>query len=85
MARQAEKQLYLSDLLVHNINLLRNDEKYLLGELAQIANGLCGIELAKNEIGNGRVIELLKEAKDILTTYHFLISILSEEKEVQNV
>lgn len=58
--------------------LLKDNEefKYLTG--SRIADAMCGIVQAKEEVKNERVNELLDIAVDVLVEYHYLLSIMKK-------
>lgn len=69
--------LFLSDALVHNIKLCRENDQYTYYK-TDIADGLCGIELAMNEVSDPRIKKLLQVAKDVLITHHFYVDLMGE-------
>jgi hypothetical protein len=71
--------LYLSDLLVHNIRLCRDNDQFVSYK-ADIADALCGITIAMDEITTPRVKHLLEIARDVITTHHFYIDLMAEVK-----
>ena len=74
-----DKDLFLCDLLVHNIKLMRSGDE-VMREKANIADGLCAIELAMNEVCTDRVNEMLHTLKESLINYHFLIDLIAIDK-----
>lgn len=70
--------LYLSDGLVRNIKLCREGNMYQFYK-ESVADGLCGIELAIDEVETPRTKKLLQAAKDAITTFHYLVDLMSEE------
>lgn len=74
--------LYLSDLLINNIEMCRDFDRKMVFK-ADIADGLCGIELAINEIDDNRIKELLTVARDIITTHHSYIELMAEERPLE--
>lgn len=69
--------LFLSDTLVHNIRLCRESDQFLEHK-ADIADALCGVTIAMDEVSTPRVKKLLAIAKDVLTTHHFYIDLMAE-------
>lgn len=69
--------LFLSDTLVHNIRLCRESDQFLEYK-ADIADALCGVTIAMDEVSTPRVKKLLAIAKDVLTTYHFYVDLMAE-------
>ena len=74
-----DKDLYLCDLLVHNIKFMRSGDE-VMREKANISDGLCAIELAMNEVCTDRVNEMLYTLKESLLNYHFLIDLIAIDK-----
>lgn len=69
--------LFLCDTLVHNIKLCRESDRFIEYK-ANIADGLCGIEMAMNEISSPRIKKMLEIAKDAIITHHFYIDLMAE-------
>lgn len=74
-----KEEMFLSDLLIHNI-LLARDYEELMRTKADISDGLCAIDLAISEVCTDRVKEMLYTAKDLLTSYHFLLDMMAVDK-----
>ena len=72
-------ELYLSELLVHNIRLCRDSDQFLEYK-ADIADALCGVTTAMDEVTNPRIKKLLEIARDVITTHHFYIDLMAEVK-----
>ena len=72
-------ELYLSELLVHNIKLCRESDQFLEYK-ADIADALCGVTTAMDEVTNPRIKKLLEIARDVITTHHFYIDLMAEVK-----
>lgn len=70
--------LYLSDELVRNIEVCRDDNMYQVYK-EFVADGLCGIESAIDEV-EPRTKKLLQAAKNAITTFHYFVDLMSEEK-----
>lgn len=73
------KDLFLCDLLVHNINLMRDCNERLQVK-ADISDGLCAIDMAIDEVSTERVKEMLHTAKDLISNYHFLVDLMAIDK-----
>lgn len=72
-------ELYLSELLVHNIKLCRESDQFLEYK-ADIADALCGVTTAMDEVTTPRTQKLLEIARDVITTHHFYIDLMAEVK-----
>lgn len=71
--------LYLSDLLVHNIKLCRENDTFE-SHKADIADALCGVTIAMDEVTTPRVQKLLEIARSVITTHHFYVDLMAEIK-----
>ena len=67
--------LFLCDTLVHNIKLCRESDRFIEYK-ADIADGLCGIELALNEISTPRIKKLVS-----LGDFPIVTEVLPDEKK----
>ena len=74
-----ENNLFLCDMLIHNINILRDCNERLQTK-ADISDALCAVDAAIDEVSTDRVKEMLHTAKDLLTYYHFLVDLISIDK-----
>ena len=74
-----KEDLFLSELLIHNIILARDYEE-LMRIKADISDGLCAIDMATSEVCTDRVKEMLHTAKELLTSYHFLLDMMAIDK-----
>ena len=74
-----ENNLFLCDMLIHNINILRDCNERLQTK-ADISDGICAIEEAMDETSSDRTREMLHTAKDLLMHYHFLVDLISIDK-----
>lgn len=72
-------ELYLSELLLHNIKLCRESDQFLEYK-ADIADALCGVTIAMDEVTTPRVKKLLEIARDVITTHHFYVDLMAEVK-----
>lgn len=72
-------ELYLSELLVHNIKLCRESDQFLEYK-ADIADALCGVTIAMDEVTTPRIKKLLEIARDVITTHHFYVDLMAEVK-----
>ena len=72
-------ELYLSELLVHNIRLCRESDQFLEYK-ADIADALCGVTTAMDEVTTPRIKKLLEIARDVITTHHFYIDLMADVK-----
>lgn len=60
------------------IKLLKEDEYLQAHEGAKIADAMCGILQAKEEVNTKRVVEQLDAALYIASQYHFLLGIMNK-------
>ena len=72
-------ELYLSELLVHNIRLCRDSDQFLEYK-ADIADALCDVTTAMDEVTTQRIKKLLEIARDVITTHHFYVDLMAEIK-----
>ena len=72
-------ELYLGELLVHNIRLCRENDTFESYK-ADIADALCGVTTAMDEVTNPRTKKLLEIARDVITTHHFYVDLMAEVK-----
>ena len=72
-------ELYLSELLIHNIKLCRENDTFECHK-AEIADALCGVTIAMDEVTTPRVKKLLEIARDVITTHHFYVDLMAEVK-----
>jgi hypothetical protein len=70
-------ELYISELLSHNIKLCRENDQFESYK-ADIADALCGVTIAMDEVTNPRTKKLLEIARDVITTHHFYVDLMAE-------
>lgn len=70
-------KLYISELLAHNIRLCRENDTFESYK-ADIADALCGVIMAMDEVTTPRVKNLLEIARDVITTHHFYVDLMAE-------
>lgn len=72
------KNIKVCERLAMNIELVRNDNEFLLVEKSSAADALQGILTAKTEIEDDSTIEKLESAIEIILSYLFYIDLFKE-------
>lgn len=72
------KNIKVCERLAMNIELVRNDNEFLLFEKSSAADALQGILTAKTEIEDDSTIEKLESAIEIILSYLFYIDLFKE-------
>lgn len=72
------KNIKVCERLAMNIELVRNDNEFLLVEKSSATDALQGILMAKSELDDDSTIEKLESAIEIILSYLFYIDLFKE-------
>lgn len=73
------RNITVSDRLARNIEMMRNDNEFLMMEKANVADALYGILSAKSELEDNAIKENLETALEVVLSYLFYIDLFNEE------
>lgn len=73
------RNITVSDRLARNIEMMRNDNEFLLMEKANVADALYGILSAKSELEDDTIGENLETALEIVLSYMFYLELFKDE------
>lgn len=73
------RNITVSDRLARNIEMMRNDNEFLMMEKANVADALYGILSAKSELEDNAIRENLETALEVVLSYLFYIDLFKEE------
>lgn len=73
------RNITVSDRLARNIEMMRNDNEFLLMEKANVADALYGILSAKSELEDDTISENLETALEIVLSYMFYLELFKDE------
>lgn len=73
------RNITVSDRLARNIEMMRNDNEFLLMEKANVADALYGILSAKSELEDDAISENLETALEIVLSYMFYLELFKDE------
>lgn len=73
------RNITVSDRLARNIEMMRNDNEFLIMEKANVADALYGILSAKSELEDNAIKENLETALEVVLSYLFYIDLFNEE------
>lgn len=73
--------IFISENLSDFINKYRTDEELVANEMGTIADAMCGLDITISGMHvDKRTEALLKRAMDAISTYHWVLSLISERK-----
>lgn len=73
--------IFISKNLSDFINKYRADEELVLNEKSTIADAMCGLDITISGLHvDNRTESLLKSAMDAVSSYHWLLGLISERK-----
>ena len=75
-------KLYISELLAHNIKLCRENNQFTSYK-EDVADALCGVTIAMDEVTTPRTKKLLEIARDVITSYHFYVDLMAEVEPIK--
>ena len=73
------RNITVSDRLARNIEMMRNDNEFLMMEKANVADALYGILSAKSELEDDSIKGNLETALEVVLSYLFYIDLFKEE------
>lgn len=72
---------FISRNLSDFINKYRTDEELVFNEKSTIADAMCGLDITISGMHvDSRTEALLKRAMDAISSYHWILSLISERK-----
>lgn len=76
-----DTQTFISPDLIKYIKQYRTDEELISLEQSMIADAMCGLEITISGMyADKRTEGLLKRAMSVISSYHYLLSLIRKEK-----